>query len=87
MPIKAYQREIDRLERANGDLGRFPASAQTDQWRRERELLQTKSQALVKERDAQMEAYAVSKRRLNIESAVWFRSASFADRCRRLGAA
>jgi hypothetical protein len=87
VPIKAYQREIDRLERANGDLGRFPASAQTDQWRRERELLQTKSQALVKERDAQMEAYAVSKRRLSIESAVWFRSASFADRCRRLGAA
>ncbi|CED85283.1 KEKE-like motif-containing transcription regulator (Rlr1)/suppressor of sin4 [Phaffia rhodozyma] len=73
VPLGSYQTEIDRLNRAEKDLGRFPTSAQTSEWQREREKLRSKAKQLQTERDQQMEAYAVTKRRLAIEKNVWFR--------------
>lgn len=77
VPISSYQKEIDRLDRAYADLGRFPANAQTDEWKRQRDLLQSKAKDLGKERDEQMQAYTTAKRRLSTEKSVWFRSSSF----------
>lgn len=74
VPISTYQKEIDRLDRACADLGRFPANAQTDEWKRQRDLLQSKAKDLGKERDEQMQAYTTAKRRLSTEKSVWFRS-------------